>query len=641
MADNYYKLPSSNRISYGGYEFSELVKTSVNVTPVMNTANTTIKYLRQEFTIEAIVGSYGTTMNTSNAADEFRDYSTSWNPRRASPAAVDCAVDSADIELESIKATLLTPQLNFVFNGRGYGKRESYEVTDNQDSSRNQKVRDVLFGPMPKMLSWEPIAGNKFARVVWKVEIHRRPSCPQTRITGLNVPIVELWTTTRVSIGSSGYQTIVREGSIEIPAHNTYSKKLKGGKLIDKYRDIVRMYILGDPKGWGLQYVGFNISSQEYKFSPDLLTCNFTITFKEIESQNPYPPGVQDIDVRHRLRSELYGSKWQKNFQNWKNDFSARIVLFPKEPGIRAWTTFTRLINERIEQSIEIVDDGPNRIVRIPLILSMSMEESLFSHEYKFDVSWTIVSPPATLFERSGLFKPAFGTNVPDDQAWQEWTATARMVQNTYGAYPMVAHKDITVNLGWCGSTSKNTLEEWSAYGYSTRGFSAAFLQSIYNFVCPPEEASYIEFQNSFQLDTSANLINWSKYRTDTVRKEENVEKDKKRKVEISSLNDQGQKETDYVEQDMGRDAYAITMRGYAIRMGGPTQPPVIKKVGGKKVRPENNKSNPDFVNSSMTGQYGNCPIYLTTWQKRYVILGYPEGDTTENTETNGSPSNY
>jgi hypothetical protein len=42
-----------------------------------------------------------------------------------------------------------------------------------------------------------------------------------------------------------------------------------------------------------------------------------------------------------------------------------------------------------------------------------------------------------------------------------------------------------------------------------------------------------------------------------------------------------------------------------------------------------------------MISQYGNCPIYLTTWQKNYTILGKPEGDIEEDKETSGKPSDY
>jgi hypothetical protein len=642
MADNHYVIPAdaNSRVKYGGYEFSELIKTSVEIVPVMNTAKTGIKYLKQTFTIEAIVGPRDTTMNSYNSPDEFPYQTLDFNDRMAN-GTIYCSIDSTDETLDAIKSTLMTPQLDFFFNGRGYGSYESYYARENETGDKHEKTRDVLFGPMPKVLTWEPIAHNKLARVVWKVEIHRRPACTSLKSPSTGLYLVELWSSSRVNINASGYHTVTREGQIEIAAQNSPLFKSKTGKLLEKYRQLIYDYLLTDwrGQGFGQTYAGYHISNQDYKFSPDLLTCDYSITWKEVESPNPYPPGVKEIDVRHRVRSELNGGKYQKNFRMWKNDFSARIVLFPKEPAIRAWATFTRLINERIEQGTELRIDGNDRIIRVPLILSINLEESLFSHEYKYDVSWTIATDALTLFQKSGMFKPALGSNVADEQGWQEWTASARLVQNSYGAFPIVEHKDITINLAWCAEGMQPY--DMKSGGYSSRGFSPEFLQSVYNFQCPPEQASYLEFQNNFQFDTSTDLSMWQRYRTDTVREEEKSDVNKERKIKISTKLDSGQKKEDYIIQDMGRDAFSVTMRGYAIRMGGPTNPPVITKVGGKEVTPNNDPAKNDFVKSSMISQYGNCPIYLTTWQKNYTILGKPEGDIEEDKETSGKPSDY
>lgn len=642
MALNHHKFPAgtpSNRISYGGYTFSELVKTSVEITPVLNTAKTTIKYLKQTFTIEAIISSRGTTMIAPNNAvsNEFPIYSSEFN-NRLNDSAISCDEDSTDTTLDGIKATLMTPHLSFYFQGKGYGDKENYSSADNPTGALDDKVRDVLFGPMPKMLSWEPIANNKFARIVWKVEIHRKPACRIARHTYAGINLIELWSTTKVSINASGYQTITRRGEIEIPAHNTYSKKLKGGELLQKYRQIVESSLLTAWGGEGPAYSGFHLASQDYDFSEDHTKCSFTLSWKEVESPNPLPEGVKDIEVRHRTRSELYGSKWMKNFKTWRNDFSAKIILFPRQAPVRAWTIFTRLLNERLDQAIDQdIDNNGNRIIRIPLILSINIEESLFSHEYKFDVSWGITSNPTSLFLDNGMFGNVDNPDLGLDEKWRMWTISARLVQNSYGAYP-VEQKDISINLGWC-ETYGSAIES-SSYGYSLRGMSSAFMEQIYNFRCPPEAASYIEFQNSFVQNDNVDISYWQRYRTDTQRAPEDPAVDNRRRIQVSTELDNGQVETDYVIQDKGRDTFSITMRGYAIRMGGPTQPPVIFKVGGKKVvKSEMGARLGDFVSTSMIGQYGNCPIYLTVWQVSYTIKGKPEGDVETNIETSGKPN--
>ena len=66
----------------------------------------------------------------------------------------------------------------------------------------------------------------------------------------------------------------------------------------------------------------------------------------------------------------------------------------------------------------------------------------------------------------------------------------------------------------------------------------------------------------------------------------------------------------------------------------------LVFKVGGKKViKSEMGARLGDFVSTSMIGQYGDCPIYLTVWQVSYTIKGKPEGDVETNIETNGKPN--
>ena len=90
-------------------------------------------------------------------------------------------------------------------------------------------------------------------------------------------------------------------------------------------------------------------------------------------------------------------------------------------------------------------------------------------------------------------------------------------------------------------------------------------------------------------------------------------------KVQFDPKTDQGIEGTDFYVQDWGTDNYGILMEGYAVRLGNPTNPPVINKVGNRVVKLD--ESHKNTISDKIVSNIGNCPVHLTTWRIRYRLL--------------------
>lgn len=653
-------------VEYNGYVFNELIKTKLEITPVMNHARTGPKYVEMVFTIEGFISpddiraarisptNNGVKYDYENT-DKFYSPRTYMEPPGtfSSPAKNRTGSnDSTDSNFRLMRSALLSPGGRFIYGNKGAGEDLFFSNAQEDNSSR---VKDICFGPMPKLLSFEPIAGNKSARIIFQVLV-RTVQCAQILTSeDSNRNIVDLSLTTNIKTNASGYKQIHRKGYLEIgmarettgvaayldgdsdnfidnAAANVYSNVKR---IEEAYKEVLNNLI-------GLNMQGYKVS-HEIDFAPDHRSCTFSIFYNEIESPNAYPNGVVKISASHSTRSSLLGDEGKMsagNYSKWLNTMSASITLRPNIPPIKAWFIFTEILNERLSYDVSQERDfwGTLR-TKIPMVLEIELEESIFSHEYNFKVVWVSwLDNINELFDKTGMFQPIQSTN------WFDWTVDTRVAVNSVdGAYPLVPgkHGGDYFNQTLCNRKPSTDLH-YTLNLETTRGYPPEFIYSLFGTNCPPEDTSWIDYQQKYYVVSSVGRTTYQRYDTEQTKASRasipvSDSPMKNTTFEMADYYVDSEPE-EYYTQDFGKDKFKVVVRGYAIRLGHPTTPPLLTELGGRQLEliPD-----ADITSNHPRSTAGNCPIIVTTWERHYRILGKPKGDMSRSNKDQGKPQEF
>lgn len=257
-------LPTTGTCSYYGITFDARTRTKITATPVPDRAGRTVKFV--EYTLDV----NGWVSDTS----------------------------STDDTLESMRIRLTTPGQTLRYTNKGFG-----DLIVNAGL-----VRDVEWGPWPKLLEYDPVGNNLSARVHWTCTT-RIPECESAKYTTL--PLEFSHGVTYV-IDGDGYTTINVDGEIVIPM----TRKRGGNRTIPDTVDRLR------EKCFPPVPVRFHRTNQSWNLSLDKRTGHFT--YSDVEIPYPLPEGVTRADIRHRLRS----SRSQKGgFAIWHGTIGGSLTL--------------------------------------------------------------------------------------------------------------------------------------------------------------------------------------------------------------------------------------------------------------------------------------------------------------------------
>jgi hypothetical protein len=632
-------------VEYNGIVFSELVKTKLEIKSVPNHAGTGIKYQEFLFTIDAIITANDVRATKLSIDPETASYAsdgygindimqtTSGNvpvKTQLSPS----SSNTSDANFRLLRKFLMRPGGRFVYANKGAGE----DLIFSSDADTADKKNDVCFGPMPKTLSFEIIAGNKAARVVFQILVRTK----ECIYPGRSLGVLDFSVTTDIKTNSNGYKTINRRGYLEVslPRAEEGQLAVNIGSGFDSYNNVQRIeeqhkQILQNLIGINMQ--GYRVS-HEINFSPDHRSCEFTILYEEIESPNAYPNGVTNITCTHNTKTSLLknndGGLAGGSYVKWINTMSASITLRPNISPIKAWYVFTQILNERLmyNDGKPINFDDQVRI-KMPLVLEIELEESIFSHEYRFRVTWVSwLDNVNELFEKTKIFKPLESTN------WFDWTTDTRIACNSVnGAYPLVPGKH-------GGDYYESSLCNNHSFGLhytlnleTTRGYPPEFIFSLFGTACPPEDSSWLDYQRKFYVKGSMGERTYQRYKPVndlSTRPVASASPTSNKTLEmLDSYYDSP--ETEYYSQNLGRDAFELVERGYAIRLGGSTNPTIWEEIGGKKVKL---LKDGDTVTHHVISSAGGCPMVATTWERRYLILGKPDGDMSRSKKEGNDP---
>jgi len=237
-----------------------------------------------------------------------------------------------------------------------------------------------------------------------------------------------------------------------------------------------------------------------------------------------------------------------------------------------------------------------------------------------------------SIIRSGGLFKPL---ETPAGHDWGDWVVDIRNgSQNFGGSHPL---NEIGITDDIVNRCKDDPLVE--SFPILQRNPSITTEIALFDPGCPPPEASWLDYQSKCEIQSSGSQVTHRRYKPggEITRTNDEEVDPTQTGTSVSQQYDTASEGQDYFIQDFGNDVHRACIRGYAIRIGGPTEPPRVMQIGGREVVLDNERSKISNIILSTNNQ---CSVNLTTWDLKYEILGYPTG-TIEETESTGGPEEY
>lgn len=373
-------VPTIGTLSYGSVIFDAFESSRIQINPIWDEAERTIICWEHVLSVRGwVTNSAGTT----------------------------------DGPMQSLLLALTTPGQELRYTGgKGWGGAHGDGLHVNGSST----VRDMAFGPKPRLISFIPLGGAPFgntaARVEWQCST-RVPVCQNARYQG---EIAALNFDVAYQILGTGLQQITVTGYFEIPC-----TRQAGSRVVidnaDRYRERIATPV---PLGYRREPQTFRLSKDKRR-----------IDFSWVDTQIPYPlpEGCVYAECKHGVGWNL------KDAAVFRNVFSGSITRAPDQPRHIAVERWKQIVGSRITKtnqfaaSVEREEGGaglPGVGQPRPTIIldSFQIDEDVFGLTTHFSMAYTVLGARLRdIVRATGLFTPIEGTDFAKWRASLEKTA--------------------------------------------------------------------------------------------------------------------------------------------------------------------------------------------------------------------------
>ena len=445
-------------LQYGQFEFRGYVKTSLNGQVVYAEDGITAKYNRYVLEAEFII----TSELVNTVESEF-------NPEypEEQPA------NSVDVAMDKIRFQLMRPHCRLVFwhHGAGIilnvlGQSEVDESEDSDYKYKNHLWFNLIEGPFPEVIQWEPIGLNNAVRCRWRCTFNLPINesiqnaawvtdgdvTAEARMYAGLQPIevlINKWFRTLFidpgvdEVGAAGavmgnyVLSITEEHEFDVSEEGTVVSTLSGvieftssgSRFLTNNGDpaaVPRLIQLMTHYFEPLHPVGFS-RSQKYKLRKDKRSLEYVITDRELQSDNPLMPNIIKADVTHSVSSDLLSESYSSGsgFSTWGTTFEGTITVAPGKWKGWAWIAMMCIVNQRIFRTNPMLSHtlkDPESPFKAPqgeklarssatgktLLTKISIKEHIYSRQVNFSLSYVLFSNLRNLLANSGLFEPVF-----------------------------------------------------------------------------------------------------------------------------------------------------------------------------------------------------------------------------------------
>tara|TARA_R110002110_G_scaffold80234_7_gene209121 strand:- start:2372 stop:4675 length:2304 start_codon:yes stop_codon:yes gene_type:complete len=459
-------------VRYNNFKFPPALNASAKAEPIYDESGRGLMYVRYQIKIEFIIclDDVGELGEISSESATYKPYvrsdgsSSSSNYNGPVSGHPNMTKGTIDPQIAHIRRKLMQPGRHLLVQDVGLGYDLNVNDPDANPQSVDTGLFDVAWGPKPINLSWESIASNRAARVVWEVEV-AIPEC-EDPLAGSKENRPQVWNIPQTAGALPVEVTqVVYNQSWDIDMYGKTVKRYQAilqirgtinpSNLVDVFTsaDGYRKYFEPDLKE------GY-IRTRSYSLSNDKSKLTINITDAEHGTDFPLPPGASEMDVDYSISSGVKGSStfapagggWT-GWQIWQAKLSGKMVLAkgfdPIFRRLYPYFVFLLIMRSRFTLISEGTSTGGTNLIEsfdqfgggtIPanvtagtgvmsLPVSFSLGESIFGQEFSFNFQWEIIGCPpraAPFFLRYGcdptvLMEDQYKQNPNHSWSWSLW----------------------------------------------------------------------------------------------------------------------------------------------------------------------------------------------------------------------------
>jgi hypothetical protein len=384
-------------VSYNGVTFGPLMKSTCEDSPLPDEAGRTNKYVEIKVSIEGYV-------------------------TLKSPAA------TTDPQWATIRNLLTKAGGKLTYKNKGFGAL-------NVNATGGQQ--DVKWGPVPKLLHFQPLGGSRSAMVKWEctvyvIDLAAQPTfgAGQSQPCQWNFGLI-------LTYDEDGYSHISIKGTLEIPMTRATIGDRSIPDVVDKYR---QKWI-----NMQLDRNFFRETDRRFDYSRDKRTCEWSIEGEELPPM-PLPVGCNrargSMTVRNvNIGGTEGGELALADLSRWAVTLRARYAVRADFPRRRAYQDFLQLLWVRFwcaenAQNDVVPPKNPPSLVFDPsqpnapqapnvgmsaVLYGFSLDEGLYldSKEIGFEATWFVPTQWYALIQSIGVWSKGAG------QGQTEWKASA------------------------------------------------------------------------------------------------------------------------------------------------------------------------------------------------------------------------
>ena len=570
---------TEGKLAYNGFEFPLPVKVRMTAQVIPSSDGRTTKAVQHTLSVEGIF-----------VAEDFTG-----------------GTDDTDSGLDTLRKRLTKPCRELIYYDRGYGTLVINKgVTDTpvsvtlEENIGDTRAIDIDYGPKPRIISWQPIAGRGACNVSWEV-VTTIPECDNARYKGIADHSFSInW-----SIDQNRMTTRTISGTMEIAATRTdlSQRIIDREKSADYWRDFIDVPRLTDYH-----------RTDNYSLSPDRKTITYAITDVEIPSDNPFFPGMINVQATQRV------SNTDILLKQWTCSISGSIEIAPGIPRHWLWFAIRHILNDRFSKAQGKTEiNGQEVPVLIPRVLSLSISEDLYGRNASFSLTYSILSSLKHLFNSTGLFKSVEGTT------WQRWSASIDNITGNRGWANQQHHANDDIIVDLCSRETTGSL------AYNPIATPAHRRSSLINQQdCPPPETSWVCYDNTYELEESESTyvaipLHQSQQAVDNyingiLERVNNNPAYQPRGYNPNAGGASSSSQNPTVAGSRSVGKFGVKMKGLAIRVGHEIPIPYLHSIGGQRAIPDKSKTSHKQVGVDSSG----CAIYAASWVKTYYVQNRP-----------------
>jgi hypothetical protein len=396
---------SAGDLYYNGFYFPPAISATVRQRPVMDSTRRFAKYQTFSLLVECLLyagcddntanpGSRndpvtGTTYQSKFPATSSLNPPTTIPPTTDGPTTPGTPPGYGETGIAAIRKILSEPGGPLMYKDKGMGVDFFFRGNYSQlPLTTPGGYVDTIYGPHPKLLVWEQIAGNKCTRLIWECEV-TFADCDLSESGRKFALAAEFSYEVNWAISSCGLTTRTISGQVEIPIQRIGPYPQYNADLS---RERVKFVV---PNGFK--------RNQNWTLSNDKRFLRFTLTDTEIDSDEPYRAGMCEMDVRETVsnRAPLVKSNV------WTVNISGRIRVAAGYHKWLAWFAFAEILRARM---------GPVRSTRAGItgnqtesggfVTGLRLSEEIYGRSLEFSVTYWFKALLKDLREAAGLWVP-------------------------------------------------------------------------------------------------------------------------------------------------------------------------------------------------------------------------------------------